>query len=272
MNVYVKFLFRTGTNCAPPQAAVVGNPQAAVANPPQAAVAGPAPAAAAGAPPAQNNNNNNNNNSGDDSDLQPVPAAIPAAIPGPSGEGDGPNASNYNSSRKGKKRSGATNAEFQERLLATLAESQSDVGDDDDEVDLAVAAMCKRIKNIEDPEARDNVIDELQQVVSRHVRRYRNRGRGGQQNGGIPQAPLMQHHVPVPGHQQQAQVLLPQAAVAPNPVQMQMGQQPQAAANVVQLQQQPQASPNGVHLQIQDSDDDAPLQFYYEGNNRYENL
>ena len=66
----------TATNCVPPQVVVVGNPQAAVSNPPHPSV--PAPAAAVAAPPAEENNN-------DDFDLQPVPPAIPAAVPGPSG-------------------------------------------------------------------------------------------------------------------------------------------------------------------------------------------
>ena len=77
-----------------------------------------------------------------------------------------PNASTYDSRTAKKNKRQIERQEFNERLLATLA---NDKDDDYDETELAMMSMTKKIKHTLSPEAQEDVIEELQLVVSRHV-------------------------------------------------------------------------------------------------------
>ena len=78
-----------------------------------------------------------------------------------------PNASTYDSRTAKKNRRQIEHQELNEPLLATLS---NDKDDDYDETDLAMMSMLKKIKCTLNPQAQEDVIEELQMVVSRHVR------------------------------------------------------------------------------------------------------
>ena len=78
-----------------------------------------------------------------------------------------PNALTYDSRTAKKNRRQVEHQEFNERLLATLSNNKED---DYDETDLAMISMLKKIKHTLNPQAQEDVIEELQMVVIRHVR------------------------------------------------------------------------------------------------------
>ena len=77
-----------------------------------------------------------------------------------------PNASMYDSRTAKKNRRQIEHQEFNEQLLATLS---NDKKGDYDETDLAMLSMLKKIKCTLNPQAQEDVIEELQIVVSQHV-------------------------------------------------------------------------------------------------------
>ena len=83
--------------------------------------------------------------------------------------------------------------EFQERMLQ-LVEGQVQVLDESDDIDLALQAVGKRMKRHLDTIQRDDMIDEMQQLVSHFIKASRNNPGNSK---AIPTMPQMQP-APVP--------------------------------------------------------------------------
>ena len=95
---------------------------------------------------------------------QQAVAPVNAAQPGPSGD-DAPNAITYCSSRKRSNKRQQDHEDFQQQLLETLKSDGKD--EEQDGTDLAMMAMVKKIKRNLSADQQEDLIDELQQVVSR---------------------------------------------------------------------------------------------------------
>ena len=79
--------------------------------------------------------------------------------------------------------------EFQQKILSLACEEE-------DEVDVTLSAMGKKIKRVFNDIERDEVLDELHDVISRHVRRVRAKYAAPSASLGAP---------PMPQHDQQMQ-------------------------------------------------------------------
>ena len=88
---------------------------------------------------------------------------------GPSGDtGNYPNAETYSSKPKRYNKHQQEREDFQHQLLATLSKDSPE--EEQDSTELAMQAMLKKIKRNLNADAQDDLIDELQQVVSRFIR------------------------------------------------------------------------------------------------------
>ena len=79
-----------------------------------------------------------------------------------------PNAITYCSSRKRSNKRQQDHEDFQQQLLETLKSDGKD--EEQDGTDLAMMAMVKKIKHNLSADQQEDLIDELQQVVSRFCR------------------------------------------------------------------------------------------------------
>ena len=95
---------------------------------------------------------------------QQAVALVNVAQPGPSGD-DAPNAITYCSTRKRYNKREQEHKDFQQQLLETLKSNGKD--EEQDGTDLAMMAMVKKIKSNLSADQQEDLIDELQQVVSR---------------------------------------------------------------------------------------------------------
>ena len=95
---------------------------------------------------------------------QQAVAPVNAAQPGPSGD-DAPNAITYCSTRKRSNKRQQECKDFQQQLLKALKSDGKD--EEQDGTDLAMMAMVKKIKHNLSADQQEDLIDELQQVVSR---------------------------------------------------------------------------------------------------------
>ena len=101
---------------------------------------------------------------GQQAQQQQAAAPVNAAQPGPSGD-DAPNAITYCSTRKRSNKRQQEHEDFQQQLLETLKSDGKD--EEQDGTDLAMMAMVKKIKHNLSADQQEDLIDELQQVVSR---------------------------------------------------------------------------------------------------------
>ena len=99
------------------------------------------------------------------------------------------------------KKKGTKHAKERDEVTAKVLNILEKDAEDDDEVSLALASICKRIKKTLKDGQVDAIIDELNEVVSHHVRAARNgEVMGYQRQATIQQVPQIQ---PPPQQQQQ---------------------------------------------------------------------
>ena len=119
-------------------------------------------------PPADNGNNGQ-----DEAGQEQEQAAQAQAQPQAGPSGDAPNPATYNSKQKKSNKCQQEREDFQHQLLASLANDNPD--DEQDLTELAMLAMVKKMKRNLDDDAQDELIDEIQQVVSRFIRHVKRR-------------------------------------------------------------------------------------------------